>query len=222
MFNRIARRYDVMNGLMTFGRHQAWRQEAARLAEPRPGSLALDAATGTGDLARALLLESGVRGVVGLDFSEPMLFLGELKAKRLGIRTRLHFVAGDALALPFPDRTFSCVTSAFLLRNLVDLDQGLREMTRVTERGGRVVALETSTPTLPGFRSLFALYFHRVVPLLGGLVAGDRDAYHYLPRTASRFPPPDDLARAMRTAGLREVSYRRLALGTVAIHVGVV
>jgi demethylmenaquinone methyltransferase/2-methoxy-6-polyprenyl-1,4-benzoquinol methylase len=129
-------------------------------------------------------------------------------------------VAGDALALPFPDRSFSCVTSAFLLRNLVDVDQGLREMARVTERGGRVVALETSNPTIPGFRSLFALYFHRVVPLLGRLVAGDRDAYRYLPTTAAGFLAPDGLAKAMTTAGLREVSYRRLALGTVAIHVG--
>ena len=220
MFDRIARRYDLMNALMTGGRDQAWRRQAARVARPEAGGLALDVATGTGDLARALLDDTPVRGVVGLDFSETMLALGRAKARRMGLEDRLHFVTADALALPFPDRTFACVTSAFLLRNLTHLDQGLREMARVTHRGGRVVALETSQPTLPGFRSLFALYFNRLVPVLGGLVSGDREAYRYLPRTAGGFLAPDDLVRAMSRAGLGEVVYRRLAFGTVAIHVG--
>ena len=220
MFDRIARRYDLMNALMTWGQDQAWRRQAARLARPEAGGLALDVATGTGDLACALLHETPVGGVVGVDFSEAMLALGLAKAKRQGLEDRLSFVVGDALALPFPDGTFACVTSAFLLRNLTDLDRGLREMTRVTRPGGRVVALETSQPTLPGFRSLFALYFHQFVPRLGGLVSGDRDAYRYLPRTAEGFLGPDDLTRVMNAAGLREVAYDRLALGTVAIHVG--
>jgi demethylmenaquinone methyltransferase/2-methoxy-6-polyprenyl-1,4-benzoquinol methylase len=173
-------------------------------------------------LARALLDETPVRGVVGADFSEAMLALGRAKARRSGLEDRLHFVTADALALPFPDATFTCVTSAFLLRNLTDLDQGLREMARVTRLGGRVVALETSRATLPGFRSLFAFYFNRLVPVLGGLVSGDREAYRYLPRTAGGFLAPDDLVRVMTEAGLREVIYRRLAFGTVAIHVGTV
>ncbi len=220
MFDRIARRYDLMNALMTGGRDQAWRRQAARLARPEAQGLALDVATGTGDLARALIEETAVRGVVGVDFSEAMLALGRAKARRLGLEGRLHFVVSDALTLPFRDRTFACVASAFLLRNLTDLDRGLREMARVTRPGGRVVALETSKPTAPGFRGLFALYFQHLVPLLGGLVSGDRDAYRYLPRTAAGFLEPDDLVRTMGRAGLREVSYRRLALGTVAIHVG--
>ena len=222
MFDRIARRYDLMNTLMTGGRDQAWRRQAARLARPEGRGLALDVATGTGDLARALLDETPVRGVVGADFSEAMLALGRAKARRSGLEDRLHFVTADALALPFPDATFTCVTSAFLLRNLTDLDQGLREMARVTRLGGRVVALETSRATLPGFRSLFAFYFNRLVPVLGGLVSGDREAYRYLPRTAGGFLAPDDLVRVMTEAGLREVIYRRLAFGTVAIHVGTV
>jgi demethylmenaquinone methyltransferase/2-methoxy-6-polyprenyl-1,4-benzoquinol methylase len=192
------------------------------MTQPSPGGLALDAATGTGDLARALIEQHSIRGVVGLDFSEAMLALGKAKATRRGVIDRVHFVVGDALTLPFPDRTFSCVTSAFLLRNLADLDGGLREMTRVTRPGGRVVALETSTPTIPGFRKLFGIYFHRVVPLIGALVAGDREAYRYLPRTAADFLAPEELAQVMIKAGLREVSYTRLALGTVAIHVGTV
>ena len=220
MFDRIAPRYDLMNALMTGGRDQAWRRKAARLARPEGGGIALDVATGTGDLACALLDETGVRQVVGLDFSAPMLALGRAKARRLGVEPRIRFVAGDALALPFSDRTFACVTSAFLLRNLTDLDRGLREMARVTRPGGKVAALETSHPTLPGFRTLFALYFRRLIPVLGALVSGDREAYRYLPRTAQGFLEPEDLSRAMRTAGLRDVTYRRLALGTVAIHVG--
>ena len=222
MFDRIAWRYDLMNGLMTLGRHQAWRRKAARIAQPRAGTIALDVATGTGDLARALLEETGTRSVVGADFSAAMLALGREKRRRLNLESRLHFVAGDALTLPFPDHTFSCVTSAFLLRNLTDLDQGLREMARVTQPGGRVVALETSNPTLPLFRSVFAWYFQRVVPLLGAIVSGDMDAYRYLPRTSAKFLTPDDLVQAMTKAGLQDARYQRLALGTVAIHFGVV
>jgi demethylmenaquinone methyltransferase/2-methoxy-6-polyprenyl-1,4-benzoquinol methylase len=222
MFSRIARRYDLMNGLMTFGRHQAWRRKAARIAQPRAGAIALDVATGTGDLARALLEETGTRSVVGADFSEAMLALGREKRRRLNLESRLHLVAGDVLALPFPDHTFCCVTSAFLLRNLADLDEGLREMARVTQPGGRVVALETSNPTLPLFRSVFAWYFQHVVPLLGAIVSGDLDAYRYLPRTSAKFLAPDDLAEAMTKAGLQDVRYQRLALGTVAIHYGTV
>jgi demethylmenaquinone methyltransferase/2-methoxy-6-polyprenyl-1,4-benzoquinol methylase len=222
MFDRIARRYDLMNTLMTWGRDQAWRREAARLTRPEAGGLALDVATGTGDLARALLDETPVRAVVGVDFSETMLALGRAKARRLGLEDRLHFVVVDALALPFPDWTFACVTSAFLLRNLASPAEGLEEMVRVTRPGGRVVALETSNPSLPGFRQLFTLYFRHFVPLLGRLVSGDPDAYRYLPRTAAGFLGPEDLAREMSAAGLRHVTYRRLALGTVAIHVGTV
>jgi demethylmenaquinone methyltransferase/2-methoxy-6-polyprenyl-1,4-benzoquinol methylase len=220
MFDRIAPRYDLMNALMTGGRDQAWRRAAGRVARPENEGIALDVATGTGDLARALLEETGVSRVIGLDFSGPMLALGRAKARRLGLEARIQFVVGDALALPFPDRTFACVASAFLLRNLTDLDRGLREMARVTRPGGKVAALETSQPTLPGFRALFALYFHRLVPILGGLVSGDQEAYRYLPHTAQGFLPPEELATTMRKAGLREVAYRRLALGTVAIHVG--
>src|SRR3990172_7870128 len=222
MFDRIAWRYDLMNGLMTLGRHQAWRRKAARVAQRRAGTIALDVATGTGDLARALLEETGTRSVVGADFSAAMLALGREKRRRLNLESRLHLVAGDALALPFPDRTFCCVTSAFLLRNLADLDQGLREMARVTQPGGRVVALETSNPTLPLLRSVFAWYFQRVVPLLGAIVSGDMDAYRYLPRTSAKFLTPDDLVQAMTKAGLQDARYQRLALGTVAIHFGVV
>jgi demethylmenaquinone methyltransferase/2-methoxy-6-polyprenyl-1,4-benzoquinol methylase len=222
MFTRIARRYDVMNALMTGGRHQAWRRVAARMAEPQPGGLALDVATGTGDLALALLEATPLRRVVGLDFSDGMLKVGREKVRRKDPAGRVSLVVGDALRLPFPDKAFACVTSAFLLRNLADLAQGLAEMRRVTQAGGRVVALEITEPTVPGWSSVFRWYFHRVVPRLGALVSGNREAYTYLPRSVERFLPPVELSRLMEKVGLRDVGYRRLGLGTVTIHVGTV
>jgi demethylmenaquinone methyltransferase / 2-methoxy-6-polyprenyl-1,4-benzoquinol methylase len=220
MFTRIARRYDLMNNLMTLGRHQAWRRVAARLAEPQPGGLALDVAVGTGDLALAFLSATQVRRVVGVDFSDGMLQVGREKLRRLDPAGRVNLVAGDALRLPFPDKTFACVASAFLLRNLTDLAQGLAEMRRVTQAGGKVVALEITEPTLPGWSHLFGWYFHRLVPRLGGLVSGDREAYTYLPRSVARFLPPAQLGWLMERVGLRDVRYRRLGLGTVTIHSG--
>ncbi len=219
MFQRIAPRYDLMNRLMTGGRDQAWRRTAARLAAPPPGSLALDLATGTGDLARALLGESRVRGVIGVDFVEGMLRLAHAKFAELGER-RVRLLAGDALALPFADGAFGCVASAFLLRNLADLRAGLAEMRRVTAPGGSVVALEITQPTLPGWRQAFRLYFHRVVPAVGAAIAGNREAYTYLPQSVDRFVTPGELARLMEAVGLRDVRVRRVGLGTVTIHVG--
>jgi demethylmenaquinone methyltransferase / 2-methoxy-6-polyprenyl-1,4-benzoquinol methylase len=219
MFARIAPRYDLMNRLMTGGRDQAWRRAAARAAAQPRDTLALDLATGTGDLAHALLTEADVRGVVGVDFVEGMLRLGRAKAQAAGER-RVRFLAGDALALPFADASFGCVASAFLLRNLADLGAGLAEMRRVTAPGGSVVALEITQPTVPGWRQAFRLYFHHVVPAIGALIAGNRDAYTYLPQSVDRFVTPGELARLMETVGLRDVRVRRVGLGTVTIHVG--
>lgn len=221
MFTRIARRYDLMNTLMTGGRHQAWRRAAARLAEPPPGSLALDVAAGTGDLALAFLSETPVRRVVGVDFSGGMLRVGQEKLRRRDRAGRVSLVVGDALRLPFPDKAFACAASAFLLRNLADLPQGLAEMRRVTQPGGRVVALEIAEPAAPGWSFVFRWYFRRVVPWLGAAVAGSREAYTYLPRSVERFVTPPELAGLMRRAGLRDVGWRRLGLGSVTIHAGI-
>jgi demethylmenaquinone methyltransferase/2-methoxy-6-polyprenyl-1,4-benzoquinol methylase len=219
MFARIAPRYDLMNRLMTGGRDQAWRRKAARLAAPPAGMLALDLATGTADLALALLEETSVRGVVGVDFVEGMVRLGQAKLAARAER-RVRLLVGDALALPFADGAFGCVASAFLLRNLADLPAGLAEMRRVTARGGSVVALEITQASLPGWRQLFRLYFHHVVPALGALVSGARGAYTYLPRSVDRFVSPGEVARLMRAAGLVDVRVARAGLGTVTIHVG--
>jgi demethylmenaquinone methyltransferase/2-methoxy-6-polyprenyl-1,4-benzoquinol methylase len=216
MFTAISPRYDLMNRLMTGGRDQAWRRRAARMAAVASGGLVLDVATGTADLAQAFLDETGARAVVGLDFVEPML--RQARAKLAGRPVR--FAAGDALALPFPDGAFACVASAFLLRNLADLEAGLREMRRVTAPGGSVVALEITRPALPGWREAFQLYFHHVVPVLGALVAGNRAAYTYLPQSVERFVTPAELARLMAAVGLADVRVARAGLGTVTIHAG--
>ncbi len=220
MFSRIAGRYDLMNGLMTFGMHHAWRRVAARQTAAAPEGPALDLATGTGDLALQLSQIHPRRVIVGADFALGMLRVAREKLERGDPRKQVHLAAADALHLPFGDRTFACVTSAFLLRNLTDLELGLREMKRVTRRGGRVVALEITQPTLPGFTLLFRFYFHRIVPWVGQLVGGDREAYTYLPQSVDRFLTPAELSRLMEKVGLDGVGYRRLGMGTVTVHTG--
>lgn len=221
MFTRIAGRYDLMNSLMTGGCHHAWRRLTAAAVAAAPAGPALDLATGTGDLALALRAATPGRVVVAADFSEAMLqhARAKLRARRASGVTLL---AADALALPFADKMFACVTSAFLLRNLADLSAGLAEMRRVTMPGGLVAALEITRPGVPGWDAAFGLYFNRMVPLIGAIVARDRAAYTYLPSSVERFVTPAELAELMAQAGLRAVRYRRVALGTIALHVGAV
>jgi demethylmenaquinone methyltransferase/2-methoxy-6-polyprenyl-1,4-benzoquinol methylase len=220
MFTRIAGRYDLMNSVMTGGRHHAWRRVTARAVAGAPAGLALDLATGTGDLALAVRAAAPGRVVVGADFSEAMLRHAQAKLAARGER-RVPLLAADALALPFGDRSFACVTSAVLLRNLADLPAGLAEMRRVTAPGGLVAALEITRPGVRGWDAVFGLYFNRLVPVIGAAVAGDRAAYTYLPRSVERFVTPPQLATLMTRAGLRGVHYRRLGLGTIALHVGI-
>jgi demethylmenaquinone methyltransferase/2-methoxy-6-polyprenyl-1,4-benzoquinol methylase len=217
MFGRIVGRYDLMNRLMTGGQDGRWRRATARDAQPT-GALALDLATGTADLAIELRRQ-GAREVVGADYSEPMLAAASSK---LGRRRpdRITLVAADALALPFADSRFDCLTSAFLLRNVVDLPGSLAEMRRVLRPGGRAVSLEL-THLKPGLKSrLFDAYFQGVVPRVGALVAGDSSAYSYLPASLDPFPDADSLAGLFRQAGFSKVSYRLVGFGALAIHVG--
>jgi demethylmenaquinone methyltransferase/2-methoxy-6-polyprenyl-1,4-benzoquinol methylase len=219
MFTRIAGRYDLMNSVMTGGRHHAWRRVTARAVAGAPAGFALDIATGTGDLALAVRAAAPGRVVVGADFSEAMLRHAWAKLAARGER-RIPLLAADALALPFADGTFTCVTSAFLLRNLADLPAGLAEMRRVTAPGGLVAALEITRPGVRGWDAVFGLYFNRLVPVIGAAVARDRAAYTYLPQSVERFVTPPQLTRLMTQAGWRDVRYRRLGLGTIALHVG--
>jgi demethylmenaquinone methyltransferase/2-methoxy-6-polyprenyl-1,4-benzoquinol methylase len=213
MFDRIASVYDLMNSVMTAGMHQRWRERSAELARVAPGSRALDVATGTGDLAIALR-ERGA-DVVGVDFAEKMLEIARRKAPEIDFRT------GNALALEFGDDSFDAATVGFGARNFSDLDQGLREMARVVRPGGRVVVLEITTPQRPPLSWFFRAWFDTVVPLIGR-VAGDPDAYEYLPSSVRRFPGPRDLAGRMVAAGLGDVRWVLTAGGIIAIHSGTV
>jgi demethylmenaquinone methyltransferase / 2-methoxy-6-polyprenyl-1,4-benzoquinol methylase len=236
MFERIARQYDRMNRLMTVGRDRAWRrhtvaQVAARWAAPAEGRegaarRVLDVATGTGELALEALAQEPALEVVGVDFSPQMLALAQDKVESAALgsadrRICLDLVAGDALQLPFADATFDAIVTGFALRNVTDIPAAFAEMSRVTRRGGRLACLEISKPRLPIFRQLFAFYFYRLVPLLGRGIAREDAAYTYLPHSLTTFLTPEELAGVIRRSGWRDVRYRRLTLGAVAVHVGV-
>jgi demethylmenaquinone methyltransferase/2-methoxy-6-polyprenyl-1,4-benzoquinol methylase len=227
MFDRIAGVYDLMNSVMTAGLHHRWRRRAVDLAEIGPGAKVLDVATGTGDMA----IEAASRGaqVIGSDFSEGMLERARAKASdqrrddspvgRASAGARITFEQGDALGLTYADNAFDAATVGFGARNFADLEQGLREMTRVVRPGGKVVVLEITTPQRPPLSTFFSLWFDRIVPLVGR-VAGDPDAYSYLPNSVKRFPGPEGLAATMERAGLRDIRWILTAGGIIALHVG--
>ena len=220
MFDRIAGRYDAMNSLMSAGLHHRWRAQTADVAALGPGASALDVCCGTGDLALELRRRVGRAGtVVGLDFSAPMLELAEEKSAATG--AEVEWIQGNALDLPFGDDTFDAATVGFGVRNVADLRQAIAEMARVVRPGGRVAILEITTPQRAPLKWFYSIWFDRIVPLLGTL-AGDREAYTYLPSSVRRFPPAHDLAALMHLTGLRDVRYVVLAGGIVAIHSGVV
>lgn len=225
MFDRIARVYDVMNSVMTAGMHHRWRQRAADLAQLQPGARVLDVACGTGDLALELAGRVGPGGeVVACDFSEGMLDLARKKAAGFDSRhpapvAPVRFEWANALELPYADDEFAAATVGFGVRNFADLERGLRELARVVRPGGHVVVLEMTTPTRPPLSWFFRVWFDRVVPVLGGM-AGDSDAFTYLPSSVRRFPGPHELAATMDRCGLRAIRYVLTAGGIIAIHVG--
>jgi demethylmenaquinone methyltransferase/2-methoxy-6-polyprenyl-1,4-benzoquinol methylase len=218
MFDRIAGLYDRMNTVMTAGLHHRWRRRAADLAGLSEGGRALDVATGTGDLALELARRVGPSGqVVGSDFSQRMLSLARDKAQ--GHDHSVRFEIGNALDLPYHDDSFDAATVGFGARNFSDLGRGLEEMVRVVRPGGRLVVLEITTPTRPPLSTLLELWFEAIVPTLGRL-AGDRQAYSYLPHSVRRFPAPAALAGLMWDAGLRDITWLQTAGGIIAIHAG--
>jgi demethylmenaquinone methyltransferase/2-methoxy-6-polyprenyl-1,4-benzoquinol methylase len=220
MFASIAGRYDLLNHLLSGNIDRRWRRLVAKTLSgtlANPEARVLDVACGTGDLSLTLF-ESGEAQIIGIDFCRPMLEIAGAKASKLGIS--LPFVEGDALRLPFADRSFEITTIAFGLRNLTSVEVGFRELLRVLKPGGKVAVLEFSKPRTPFLRSIFRVYFTKVLPLFGGLISGSKSAYQYLPDSVSRFPDQKGLSELMRQAGFEDVNFRNLSGGIAALHVG--
>jgi demethylmenaquinone methyltransferase/2-methoxy-6-polyprenyl-1,4-benzoquinol methylase len=215
MFGRVSRRYDLANTVLSLGRDAAWRRRAAGATGLREGRSALDVACGTGMLAAELARLVGPTGrVVGTDFSPEMLALAGRR------HPEVRWQEADALALPFADALFDAATMAFGLRNLSDPGAGAREMARVVRPGGGLVVLEFVRPPRSVAGRLYRLYLERVLPLAGGVISGDRDAYRYLSGTIEGFMAPEELLRLAVMAGWREARVELLNLGTVALLVG--
>lgn len=217
MFARIAHRYDLMNRLMTGGLDLRWRQQAIRACALPPDARILDVGVGTGDLAAEALRQRPGALVVGCDFTLPMMIRGRRKPGR----DRIRWVGGDALRLPFSDEQFDAVVSGFVMRNVANLDLAFQEQARVVRPGGRVVCLEAVRPPQRWWTPFYRFYFHRIVPLMGWIVAGDRAAYTYLPQSVEGFFTLEELAHAMTRTGLILQEARTFMLGTVALVVGV-
>ena len=220
MFSRIAPRYDLMNRLMTLGQDAGWRREAIRRARLAPGARVLDLGAGTGDLAAEALRRCPDCFVLAADFTLEMMRAG--RERDDGAGDPLDWSAADALHLPFPDSSFDAVVSGFLLRNVIDLGRTLAEQRRVLKPGGRVVVLDTTRPPENLLSPFLRFHLDVVIPNLGRLVAGDADAYRYLPQTTRGFLPAEELAVRLTGAGFQKVGFRRLMFGTVAIHWGTI
>ena len=219
MFSAIAPRYDLLNHLLSFNIDRGWRRRAIDALAWRnaPAGTYVDLCAGTLDVAATLARETGFRGrVLGADFAEPMLRAGREK-----VTARVSPVVADALDLPLPNECASGAIVSFGIRNVSDLDAALREVFRILRRDARFVILEFTTPRNSIMRSLYHLYFHRLLPVIGGLVSGHRTAYRYLPVSVAQFPGEEELARRMGAAGFTQVTWTSLSFGIAAIHVGI-
>jgi demethylmenaquinone methyltransferase / 2-methoxy-6-polyprenyl-1,4-benzoquinol methylase len=233
VFHSVARRYDLMNDLMSGGLHRAWkdalvtavnpprRRSAQETATNAPPFALLDLAGGTGDIAFRVIEagSSSTRATVA-DINADMLAVGRARAAERGLDDAIAFVEGNAEALPFADRSYDAVTVAFGIRNVPRIEAALAEAYRVLRIGGRFLCLEFSTVDVPGLDALYEFYSFNVIPALGRAVAGDAEAYRYLVESIRRFPRPEAFADMMRAAGFARVSFQRMSGGIVALHSG--
>lgn len=211
MFTRIAWRYDLMNRLMTGGQDLRWRRLVIQLARLNGNSRLLDLGTGTGDLAREARRQIPSARVIAADFTLEMMRVGKQRGP-------LDFACADALRLPFADSQFDAVVSGFLMRNVTDLQKALEEQHRVLRKGGRIVILDTTRPRKNILSPIIWLHLHVMIPALGGLLTGSREAYRYLPESTEGFVTAENLASRMAVIGFKKIQYERLMFGTIAIH----
>jgi demethylmenaquinone methyltransferase/2-methoxy-6-polyprenyl-1,4-benzoquinol methylase len=224
VFHSVARRYDLMNDLMSGGLHRAWKDVLVNTVNPpksgRPFVM-LDLAGGTGDVAFRVVQAGGAATQVTVaDINPEMLAVGRARAIENGLDDAVVFTEANAEALPFPDRSFDVVTIAFGIRNVPRIPAALTEAYRVLKLGGRFLCLEFSTADLPGFAALYDLYSFNVIPTLGRAVTGDSDSYRYLIESIRRFPRPEAFADMVRAAGFARVSFQPMTGGVVALHSG--
>jgi demethylmenaquinone methyltransferase/2-methoxy-6-polyprenyl-1,4-benzoquinol methylase len=215
MFTRIAKRYDLMNRLMTGFQDVRWRKEVIKLARLTNNASLLDLGTGTGDLAREAVLQFPQAKVTAADFTLAMMRVGQKTSP-------LNFSTADALRLPFNNASFDAVISGFLMRNLIDLQKGIEEQFRVLKKGGRIVILDTTRPNPKGnlLSPFIWIHMHIIIPALGGLLTGVSEAYRYLPETTEGFVTAEEMASRMLVAGFKKIDFKRLMFGTIAIHWG--
>ena len=211
MFTQIAKRYDLMNRLMTAGQDVSWRKRVIELARLQSASRLLDLGTGTGDLAREALTQVPRATIIAADFTLEMMRVGQKNGP-------LNFSSADALRLPFNDFAFDAVVSGFLMRNVIDLQRAIQEQYRVLKKGGRIVILDTTRPKKNILSPFIWLHMHLIIPTLGALLTGAKEAYRYLPETTEGFVTAEGLASRMAVAGFKRIGYERLMFGTIAIH----
>ena len=220
VFSSVASRYDIMNDVMSMGIHRLWKDAMMDWLAPRPGQRLLDVAGGTGDIAFRFLDRAPSTRATVLDLTEPMLVAGRARAEAESLGGRLDWVVGDAMALPFEDRSFDTYTISFGIRNVTGIDIALTEAFRVLKPGGRLMVLEFSQIPNDLMQKAYDLYSFNVIPRMGQVIAGDRDSYRYLVESIRRFPDQDRFAGMIRQAGFDQVRYRNLSMGIAALHSG--
>jgi demethylmenaquinone methyltransferase/2-methoxy-6-polyprenyl-1,4-benzoquinol methylase len=213
MFTRIAKRYDLMNRLMTGFQDVSWRKKVIKLARMTNTASLLDLGAGTGDLAREAQMQFPQAKIIAADFTLEMMRVGQ----KVG---PLNFSTADALRLPFNDSSFDAVVSGFLMRNVIDLQKAIEEQFRVLKPGGRIVILDTTRPKKNILSPFIWIHMHFIIPTLGGLLTGVSEAYRYLPDTTEGFVTAEEMASRMSAAGFKNINFKRLMFGTIAIHSG--
>lgn len=220
VFSRVASKYDIMNDLMSMGIHRIWKDAMMDWLAPRPGQKLLDVAGGTGDVAFRFLKRAPGATATVCDMTESMLIEGQKRAEAEDMAERLSWVVGDAMELPFEDNTFDVYTISFGIRNVTRIPDALREAYRVLRPGGRIMVLEFSQIPNDMLQSLYDAYSFNVIPVMGQIVANDRDSYQYLVESIRKFPTQEIFASMIREAGFEHVKYRNLTMGIAALHSG--